>query len=66
LEDLIVADDIALISSKFNKFNSIQNKTTVVKEWAEIAGLKINIGKTTSMRIDTILYRQIRIDKQQL
>ena len=63
LEDLDFADDIALISSKFN---DIQDKTTAVKEWAEKAGLKINIGKTKNMRLNTRIVRPIRIDGQEL
>ena len=63
LEDLDFADDIALISSKFN---DIQDKTTSVKEWAEKAGLKINIGKTKSMRLNTKIDRPLRIDGQEL
>ena len=63
LEDLDFADDIALISSKFN---DIQDKTTAVKEWAEKAGLKINIGKTKSMRLNTKIDRPLRIDGKEL
>jgi hypothetical protein len=57
--DLHFANDIALISSTFN---DIQKYTTAVKEWARKAGLKINIGKTNSMRINIRLDSQIRID----
>ena len=44
----------------------IQDKTTSVKEWAEKAGLKINIGKTKSMRLNTKIDRPLRIDGQEL
>ena len=63
LEDLDFADDIALMSSKFN---DIQDKTTAVKEWAEKAGLKININKTKSMRLNAKIEREIKIDGQEL
>ena len=49
LEDLDYADDIALLSSKFS---DLQDKTTAIKEWAEKAGLKINAGKTKTMRMN--------------
>jgi hypothetical protein len=49
LEDFNFADDIALLSSKYS---DIQSKTTSVKEWAEKVGLKININKTKTMRIN--------------
>ena len=62
LEDLDFADDIALMSSKFN---DIQDKTTAVKEWAEKAGLKININKTKSMRLNAKIERPIKIDGQE-
>ena len=63
LEDLDFADDIAHMSSKFN---DIQDKTTAVKEWAEKAGLKININKTKSMRLNAKIERPIKIDGQEL
>ena len=63
LEDLEDADDIALISSKFN---DIQNKTTAVKEWAEKAGLKSTSQRQKTMRINTKLDRPIKIDGYQL
>jgi hypothetical protein len=49
LEDVGFADDIALLSSKYC---DIQSKTTSVKEWAEKVGLKININKIKTMRIN--------------
>ena len=61
LEELEYADDIALISSRFN---DIQNKTTAVKEWEENAGMKINIGKTKTIRINAKIDRTIKIDGQ--
>ena len=63
LEDLDFADDIALISSKIN---DIQAKTTAAKKWAVKAGLKFNIWKIKSMRLNTKIDRPIRIDGQEL
>ena len=50
LEDLEFADNIALISSKFE---DMQMKTNKLEETASKTGLKININKTKSMRINT-------------
>ena len=56
--------DIALM---WSKFNDIQDKTTsAVKEWAEKAGLKINISKTKSMKLNAKIDIPIRIDGQEL
>ena len=63
LEDLDFADDIALMSSKSN---DIQDKTTAVKEWAEKAGIKININNTNSMRLNANIERLIKIDGPEL
>ena len=63
LEDLDFADDIALMSSKSN---DIQDKTTTVKEWAEKAGIKININNTNSMRLNANIERLIKIDGPEL
>ena len=63
LEDLDFADDIALLSSKFS---DLQDKTTAIKEWAEKAGLKINAGKTKTMRMNVKVDRHVKIDGKDL
>ena len=49
LDDLDFAEDIALISSTKQQ---IQNKTTKLEEEARRAGLKVNIEKTKTIRIN--------------
>lgn len=63
LEDLEFADDIALISSKFD---DIQKKTNKLAEAASKTGLKINIGKTNTMRINSKVKTNIRINNEEL
>ena len=50
LEDLDYADDICLLSQRFT---DMQFKLNVLKEEAEAAGLKINVGKTKIMKMNT-------------
>ena len=50
LEDLDFADDIVLMSSRFN---DLQNKTDSLAENAEKIGLQINRSKTKSLRINS-------------
>ena len=63
LEDIDFADDIALLSSKFS---DLQDKTISIKEWAEKAGLKINAGKTKTMRLNVKVDRPVKIDWKDL
>ena len=63
LEDLDFADDIALLSSKFN---DIQDKTTAIKEWVEKAGLKNNAGKAKTMRINVNVDKPVKIDRKEM
>ena len=63
LEDLEFADDIALISSKFE---DMQMKTNKLEETASKTGLKININKTKSMRINTKINNSIKIKNKEI
>ena len=63
LDDLDVADDIALLSSTKQH---IQTKTTQMYEEAMRVGLKINIQKTQTMRINARNQERIQINGQDL
>ena len=63
LEDLEFADDIALIASKFD---DIQKKTTKLAEAASKTGLKINISKTKTMRINTKVNTNVMIKNEEI
>ena len=62
LEDLEFEDDIALISSKFE---DMQKKTNKLEETASKTGLKININKTKTMRINTKINNSIKIKNEE-
>ena len=63
LGDLDFAEDNALLSSKLS---DLQEKTTIIKEWAEKAGLKINTRKTKTMRMNVKVDRHVKIDGKDL
>ena len=63
LEDLDFADDLALISSKYQ---DIQRKTTNLKSSAERIGLKIHARKTKIMRFNTRVEERVRLGEELL
>ncbi|XP_045171092.2 uncharacterized protein LOC123533508 [Mercenaria mercenaria] len=60
LEDLDFADDLALLSSKFQH---MQQKTEKLKENASSIGLKINSRKTKVMRLNARIQTPVKIDQ---
>ena len=52
LEDLDFADEIAVISSTRQH---LQEKTTILNQYTEETGLKINVTKTKVMTVNTTL-----------
>ncbi len=63
LDDLDFADDIVLISSTKKQ---IQEKPTRLNEEAKRVGLKVNVDKTTIMRINAKYKDRIVIDGNRL
>ena len=63
LEDLEFADDIALIS---RKFEDMQKKTNKLAETASKTGLKRNINKKKTMRINTKINNSIKIKNEEI
>ncbi|KAK3082831.1 hypothetical protein FSP39_006593 [Pinctada imbricata] len=63
LEDLDFADDLALLSSKFQ---DIQQKTQSLHENASGVGLKINISKTKVMRLNSNIKEQVKIEGKKI
>ena len=63
LEDLDFADDIALLSSKFQH---IQMKTNKLQENASKIGLKVNTAKTKIMRMNTTNTNPVRLNDKDL
>ena len=63
LEDLEFADNITLISSKFEDMQKITNK---LEETASKTGLKISINKTKTMRINTKINNSIKIKNEEM
>mgnify|MGYP002637338025 FL=1 len=63
LEDLDFADDLALLSSKFQH---IQLKTDKLQENASKIGLKINSSKTKVMRMNTTNNNPVKLNEKDL
>ncbi|XP_063447098.1 uncharacterized protein LOC134726617 [Mytilus trossulus] len=63
LEDLDFADDLALLSSKFQH---IQLKTSKLQENASKIGLKINASKTKVMRMNTTNNNPVKLNEKDL
>lgn len=63
LEDLDFADDIALLASTWNQ---LQRKLDRIKEFGDQTGLRINIGKTKSMCINTTNNAPFSIDGEEI
>lgn len=63
LEDLDYADDICLLT---HTFSDMQSKLSLVQETASHAGLKINIGKTKTMRINVNNVQLLSVQNQSL
>ena len=63
LEDLDYADDIALVSSRFQ---DIQEKTTRVDKTARSVGLKINQGESKVLRINNRNENPVAVDGRDL
>ncbi|XP_062577229.1 uncharacterized protein LOC134239087 [Saccostrea cucullata] len=63
LEDLDYADDFALLSSKHS---DMQEKTRRLHAVAEYTGLKINVDKTKSMRINMKRKDAIRLNDKEV
>lgn len=61
LEDLDYADDICFLS---HTFNDMREKLKLLAREAEKVGLKINIGKTKEMRINTAIETNLHISDQ--
>jgi hypothetical protein len=60
LEDLDFADDLALLSSKFQ---DVQQKTQSLHENTSGVGLNINMNKTKTMRLNSNTKEQVKIDE---
>lgn len=63
LEDLDYADDICLLT---HTFSDMQSKLSLVQETASYVGLKINIGKTKTMRININNEQRLFVQNQPL
>ena len=63
LEDLGYADDIALVSEKFE---DLQQKTTRLNQVAKGVGLKINCKKSEILRVNALEEGKIRIEETEL
>jgi hypothetical protein len=61
LEDLEFADDICLIS---HKFEHMQVKTKKLSQVASRVGLKINNNKTKYMTVNTLSNKNITVNSQ--
>ena len=63
LEDLDFADDVALTASNWNQ---LQKKLNRIKSFGDQTGLKINIGKTKSLRINARQNQPLVVDGEEV
>jgi hypothetical protein len=63
LEDLDFVDDICLLSHTFYK---METKLKDLENEGKTVGLKINCGKTKSLRINTRTFKKFELDKQEI